>query len=164
MTTYRYLKQRDLDGLADGVDMGVRLLDQHRPFWWRDVDPDRLNMGSPSCCVLGQLYGSFSEGLEVVCNFYDDPADYGFTFCLEEVPEELSSNQKDEQTDEQLAELARLWRSLIVQRLQAEGENQDPLLVTVTEVRRLQAKAAALEQRVQEAAAARERAAQPTPA
>ncbi len=49
---------------AEAVQRGVALLDEKRPDWWKEVDPDRLSMGSPWSCTLGQLYGSYGTGLK----------------------------------------------------------------------------------------------------
>jgi hypothetical protein len=39
------------------VRKGIALLDLHGPEGWRDsVDLTALNMGSPSACILGQVY------------------------------------------------------------------------------------------------------------
>lgn len=42
---------------------GATRLDEARPDWFRDVDPDALDLNSTENCVLGQLYESYSEGL-----------------------------------------------------------------------------------------------------
>jgi hypothetical protein len=41
----------------DPVARGVALLDREHPRWYAHVDPDELDMGSNSRCVLGQIYG-----------------------------------------------------------------------------------------------------------
>lgn len=45
----------------DPVARGVALLDAENPGWALRVDPDRLDMGSGSSCVLGQLYSAPSD-------------------------------------------------------------------------------------------------------
>lgn len=44
----------------------ARLLDEVDPDWFRRVDPDRLLLVSETRCVLGQLYGRYAVGLEVL--------------------------------------------------------------------------------------------------
>ena len=48
--------------LKDRVYRGAALLDHELPGWWQDIDLDRLNMASDETCVLGQIFGSFSNG------------------------------------------------------------------------------------------------------
>jgi hypothetical protein len=44
------------------VARGVALLDEKRPGWRTQVNPDTLDMASDFNCVLGQLYGRYSDG------------------------------------------------------------------------------------------------------
>lgn len=54
------------------VRRGARLLDRHRPGWWRRVRTTRLRMDlgfldRNGCgCVLAQVYGSYSDGLNTL--------------------------------------------------------------------------------------------------
>jgi hypothetical protein len=41
---------------------GASLLDRIRKRWAWEVEPERLELHSLSYCVLGQLYGTYSEG------------------------------------------------------------------------------------------------------
>jgi hypothetical protein len=45
---------------------GAELLDEKSPGWAREVDIDRLDMGSPAGHVLAQLYESYVAGLTAV--------------------------------------------------------------------------------------------------
>jgi hypothetical protein len=40
---------------AEAVANGAQLLDEKRPGWWREIDVDRLAIGSMERCVCGQL-------------------------------------------------------------------------------------------------------------
>lgn len=66
---YRDMRSR-LETLADEaikerVLEGIKLLDGvYGPGWVDHVDPRRLIMSSESSCVLGQVYGDYSRGLE----------------------------------------------------------------------------------------------------
>ena len=44
-------------GIAERVALGVALLDEHIPGWWRDnnIDLGRFQMSEEKCCVVGQL-------------------------------------------------------------------------------------------------------------
>lgn len=48
------------------VEHGVRLLDKRRPGWRTRINPDALYMGYPDACILGQLFGSYRDGLSVL--------------------------------------------------------------------------------------------------
>lgn len=67
---------------------GVALLDAvEGPDWHLRIDLDELDVSDSDWCVLGQLYGSWSEGLEYlteqakrgVGNFSLPSAQFGFT-------------------------------------------------------------------------------------
>ena len=49
--------------VKDRVAAGATLLDEKRPDWVDRIDLDSLDMASPWCCILGQVYGSFGTGL-----------------------------------------------------------------------------------------------------
>lgn len=54
---------------TDRVRAGMALLDRllvGRPGWRDDLDVDRLDMGDPWDCVLGQLYGTYADGLRML--------------------------------------------------------------------------------------------------
>ncbi len=45
------------------VNRGATHLDEVNPGWAWDIRPNYLIMSSPCNCILGQLYGLFSDGL-----------------------------------------------------------------------------------------------------
>lgn len=45
------------------AERGAELLDRVSPGWHEKIDPDILYMMCTKYCVLGQLYGDFSDGL-----------------------------------------------------------------------------------------------------
>jgi hypothetical protein len=45
-----------MNAFTERVGRGAALLDERRPDWWRLVDLDRLDIGSPCDCIAGQLY------------------------------------------------------------------------------------------------------------
>jgi hypothetical protein len=47
---------------AERAAEGAALLDEQRPGWVDEIDPDRLDMADPDCCILGQLGGYVSVG------------------------------------------------------------------------------------------------------
>lgn len=44
------------------VEKGIKLLDEKVPGWRERIDPDSLDMSDCFQCILGQLFGSFSDG------------------------------------------------------------------------------------------------------
>lgn len=48
------------------VDLGVQKLDQVMPNWREKVDDERLCMSDNLDCVLGQVFGTFDHGVEMV--------------------------------------------------------------------------------------------------
>lgn len=45
------------------VVQAAKILDKKKPNWFRKVNLKRLDMLSPWNCILGQLYGDFTDGL-----------------------------------------------------------------------------------------------------
>lgn len=46
------------------VDKGAQLLDETYPTWASLIDTERLDIRDECRCVLGQVYGSYSDGLD----------------------------------------------------------------------------------------------------
>jgi hypothetical protein len=67
--------------MAERVAVGAALLDAELPGWAERIELGLLDLGSPRCCVLGQLYGTYSVGLaEVGFGWLGDHSrEYGFT-------------------------------------------------------------------------------------
>jgi hypothetical protein len=63
----------------DVVTRGVKLLDERTSFgvsWPFHVDINRLNLVEWNCCVLGQLFGNYFDGVTELMLLH--PAQYGF--------------------------------------------------------------------------------------
>lgn len=50
--------------VQERVQRGMKLLDEKRPGWWKEIDLGKLCIISCNWCVLGQLYGYFERGLD----------------------------------------------------------------------------------------------------
>lgn len=50
--------------LTKRVDRGVKLLDKKKPKWFKKIDLKNLDLNSESNCVLGQVYGSYTDGCD----------------------------------------------------------------------------------------------------
>ena len=63
--------------LRERVRCGAELLDREQPSWCERIDVPRLRTSSPRRCVLGQVYGTYGRGLDVLgIRFRVEP--YGF--------------------------------------------------------------------------------------
>lgn len=49
--------------LATRVAKGAALLDICRPGWAAEVNIQSLQMHTCTCCILGQLYGNYDDGV-----------------------------------------------------------------------------------------------------
>jgi hypothetical protein len=48
------------------VRRGAALLDEERPNWFEEIDLDELKMANCNHCILGQIYGEYDAGIEVL--------------------------------------------------------------------------------------------------
>ena len=46
------------------IARGAELLDRHRPGWMLELDLANLDMSSCQACVVGQIMGDYTDGLE----------------------------------------------------------------------------------------------------
>jgi hypothetical protein len=65
--------------VADRVARGAKLLDKRGPpKWAARIDVEQLNLASPCACVLGQLYGTYYAGVQVMGEWVSSPTAAGF--------------------------------------------------------------------------------------
>ncbi len=107
-------------GPAERAARGAALLDQRWPGWAREIDPGRLDLASSEDDVLGQLYGSFDEGLgELVRQDVNPDAwadtDWAATHGFD-LPAEIGLDQEPAA----YVELTRCWQAEIAPRRQPE--------------------------------------------
>lgn len=60
---------------------GRDLLNDREPGWFRRINPEWFFIGDPHQCVLGQVYGSYERGKEVLfgnIDAYKEADRYGF--------------------------------------------------------------------------------------
>lgn len=48
------------------VEAGIAFMDKHLPRWRNRVDVDSLDLMDTCDCVLGQIFGSYADGLELL--------------------------------------------------------------------------------------------------
>lgn len=97
---------------ADRVRAGAALLDDVSPGWWRHVDVECLDMDHCVRCVLGQVFGNYLRGADLL---HIDPQEYGFDV---DVP--YGFNEDTDRFYYRL--LTRLWTYVIRSRQAADGE------------------------------------------
>lgn len=66
LPTRRWLSAEAVAARVDAVLRVAVLLDVERPGWFRELDVAELDMEDPLYCVLGQLYGWYEDGYEVL--------------------------------------------------------------------------------------------------
>jgi hypothetical protein len=71
-------RKRKYDSIGSRVDAGVALLDKEQPDWWRRCDMFWLSIASGRNCVLGQTFGSYGHGQDVLELTRADCVNYGF--------------------------------------------------------------------------------------
>jgi hypothetical protein len=49
--------------IAERVAAGTALLDAREPGWWERINVGELRIDSHRNCILGQLYGTFDDGM-----------------------------------------------------------------------------------------------------
>lgn len=60
------MNARTHEELDARVHRGVEFLDEMRPAWRKQIDPETLDLSSGHSCILSQLFGGFREGRETL--------------------------------------------------------------------------------------------------
>lgn len=55
-----------MSDIPANVQRGVELLDERLPGWRKRVNADDLSLSSDCDCILGQLFGSYDAGVELL--------------------------------------------------------------------------------------------------
>lgn len=92
---------------ASRITAGAKLLDRNVSGWEDRIDLDKLDLSTHDCCMLGQLFGSYSKGLEDLN--IGNPSRYGFFTGTTHGPR----TQRDFL---QYDKLKRIWTNLIRKR------------------------------------------------
>jgi hypothetical protein len=77
------LTSDEMEQARESVERGAALLDKIEPGWELKIDLAELNLSSSCRCVLGQLYGEYEEGCEILFDTnpaYDDNAGQVMTY------------------------------------------------------------------------------------
>jgi hypothetical protein len=95
--------------IRERVERGAKFLDEQMPEWIDEIDLNTLALRSPCRCVLGQLFGDYSEGVDALDLDFPDEEDRGFHIAFDE-------------TRSRWEELTEAWKSLILARRQAASD------------------------------------------
>lgn len=60
----------DLTAVQERVSRGVKLLENYDPLWRDGITREKLELSNLRTCILGQLFGGYSQGCEAL--FGDD--------------------------------------------------------------------------------------------
>lgn len=85
--------------LRSRVNAGAAKLDRERPGWHKEINLDVLDISDCYRCILGQLWGFYGDGLNVVLPDLSTPGyEFGFSseIVLYKTHKHLASTQEDE--------------------------------------------------------------------
>lgn len=114
------------------VERGAAWLDKHCPTWFREINLDRLNLGNPTFCVLGQtakcLLGEKNDGRAMRGGFYEIDSAARFVTTSPLYEQGWNDNKYgfnvpggwlNQETTTQFEMLTLAWREYIRNRLEA---------------------------------------------
>ena len=108
------------------VAKGVALLDENKPGWVGRISLADLNIGDVQCCVLGQVYGDFHEGIHTLelCGGDEgcQEGEYGF--------DSLGNNMAEQMQD--FKELQKEWVRVIALLRQKQQAEQKEMVTSGT--------------------------------
>lgn len=64
--------------LPQRVAAGVEFLDAQAPGWWERIDLESFRLNSCARCVLGQMFGRYSDGIDELGISYAKAESMGF--------------------------------------------------------------------------------------
>ncbi len=101
--------------IIECVERGVKLLDERRPGWWKEIDLHTFRMHECAACVCGQLYGDWD--IVAFKELFDTESftlgshlsrDYGFSIPLN-------------RSESAWEELQDAWETVIITRREIEA-------------------------------------------
>ncbi len=60
------------------VRRGAALLDTRLPGWWEVLDEDTLDLGNQCNCILGEIFGDYDKGQQILGLSDTEAKHYGF--------------------------------------------------------------------------------------
>jgi hypothetical protein len=118
-------KEIEMTMNEERVARGVKLLDIVNPGWHEKINIEELYLRQCWKCVLGQLYGTYSEGILLLPMEMEDAYKFGFNiFNTNDTPLEIHFSYQ---------ELEEEWKKQI--RAKVENEVDEPVLVEKKQIR-----------------------------
>src|SRR5690625_6974131 len=77
--------------IANRVKKGAELLDTAQPNWYEQIELSQLDLSSCRKCILGQMFGDFSDGAEVL---FKDELSSSIDKCGFDIDRELLLDRK----------------------------------------------------------------------
>jgi hypothetical protein len=94
------------------VKAGAALLDERQPGWYLEIDLPTLRVASCDTCILGQVFGSYLKGTNILGLTDSGPSEHGFDQAIEVG---VSMNPA-----EQFEILDKLWKQEVRRRTRAD--------------------------------------------
>ena len=60
------MSSAECENLAARVRTSSLMLDEKRPGWYVEIDLEKLDISKPRCCIIGQLYPTYRQGIEML--------------------------------------------------------------------------------------------------
>lgn len=60
------MSKRTLESDRADIDENAKVLDTCVPGWYKYVNPLTLNMMEPDQCILGQIFGNYEKGCDLL--------------------------------------------------------------------------------------------------
>lgn len=103
------------------IQRGVRKLDKIVPRWRQLIDLEELDLSQMDCCPLGQVFGCYEKGLDVLDIDYVDADDCGFGL------HDNGPGPGEERYERDYAKLTRLWREALASDRNTDGTIAHPI-------------------------------------
>jgi hypothetical protein len=98
---------QDLQSVAqENATRGAAYLDQEHPDWFQQINIKDLNLGCPSFCIVGQLFGSYYNFAKT--KSWTWLSDHGFAH-LEELGNNCLQSEWTELSKEYMTSLKSAW-------------------------------------------------------
>ena len=99
---------------VSNITRGIAWLDQHAPGWVDRIDLDVLDVADPERCPLGQIFGSYTDGLDVIGQRFGSPGGFCSGGGL------MTDGSQDDYSPDEYPALNAAWRAAIIDRRMAE--------------------------------------------
>jgi hypothetical protein len=102
--------------MMERVEHGARFLNVRVPGWYEMIDVERLDIRNKYACVLGQVYGEYSRGLQEL---------FGFELCYAVQLQAVKDYGFDAGPQASFAVLTAIWKDVVRGRQQAAQRERE---------------------------------------